>query len=210
MVSGVGTSGVGDVDPFHRHGPPPWDGGEGWGPYVEAMRRVQDLVGSTNPPAETMALAMAQLESLADLLEPWRCTEAEMIAGRRHDLPGRGNPFLPPFVVDEQDADSVRGRVTFTDHHLGGNAAAHGGALSLMFDEVMGWLANSSGRPIARTAYLHIDYRSITPLGTAVTFEARIEREEGRKCFARATLDDGARRLADVECLFVTLLPGQR
>ncbi len=204
------VSGVGDVDPFHRQGPPAWDGSEVWGPYVGAIRKVQDLAASTNPPAETLALAVEQLESLADLLRPWRCAEAEMIAGRRHDLPGRGNPFFPPFVIDQQDADSVRGRVTFTDHHLGGNTAAHGGALSLMFDEVMGWLANSGGRPIARTAYLHIDYRSIAPLDSEVTFEARIERTEGRKCFARATLDDGDRRLADVECLFVTLLPGQQ
>jgi acyl-coenzyme A thioesterase PaaI-like protein len=103
----------------------------------------------------------------------------------------------------------VSGRVTFSDFHLGGNAAAHGGALSLMFDEILGWLANSGGRPIARTAYLHIDYRNVTPLHTELVLEGRIDRQEGRKCFASGKLLDGDAVVVDVECLFVVLLPGQ-
>lgn len=204
------VSGVGDIDPFHRHGPIGWDGGSEWEHYVMAVREVQDLCAGSSPPAEVLEQATAQLAAVAELLRPWRCPEAELIAGRRHDLPGRGNPFFPPFVIDEQGHDSVRGHVTFTDHHLGGNAAAHGGALSLMFDEIMGWLANSGGRPIARTAYLHIDYRNITPLDREVTFEARIDREEGRKVYATGVLRDDDTVLVDVECLFVTLRPGQQ
>lgn len=204
------VSGVGEIDPFHRHGPTGWDGGEGWADYVAAVREVQDLCAGTSPPAEVIEQATRRLDELADLLRPWQRPEGELIAGRRHDLPGRGNPFFPPFVVDEQDRDAVRGRVTFSDHHLGGNAAAHGGALSLMFDEVLGWLANSAGRPIARTAYLHIDYRSVAPLGVELTFEARVDREEGRKVFASAVLRDGDTLVAEIECLFVTLRPGQQ
>lgn len=203
------VSGVGEVDPFHRSGPPNWDGGETFGDYVDAMRDVQDLVAGTSPPADVIAEATSQLRSLAALLDPWRRPEGELIAGRRHDLPGRGNPFFPPFVIDEQDVDSVRGRVTFTDHYLGGGAAAHGGALSLMFDELLGWLANSGGRPIARTAYLHIDYRNVTPLDTELTFEGRIDRAEGRKVYATGVLRNGDTVTVEVECLFVVLQPGQ-
>ncbi len=203
------VSGVGDIDPFHRAGPPEWDGGAQFGPYVEAMREVQDLVAGTSPPADVLEQATERLGAIAELLRAHCRPEGELIAGRRHDLPGRGNPFFPPFEIDEQDASSVRGRVTFSDFHLGGGDAAHGGSLSLMFDEVMGWLANSGGRPIARTAYLHIDYRNVTPLRTELHFEATITREEGRKCFAQGRLRDGDTVLVDVECLFVVLQPAQ-
>lgn len=201
------VSGVGDVEPFHRAGPPAWDGGERFGSYIEAMREVQDLVTGTSPPDDVLEQATGQLEAVAELLRGYRRPEGELIAGRRHDLPGRGNPFFPPFEIDAQDGWSVRGRVTFSDFHLGGGDAAHGGSLSLMFDEVMGWLANSGGRPIARTAYLHIDYRNVTPLRTELRFEAEVVREEGRKVVTHGRLLDGDTVLVEVECLFVVLQP---
>jgi hypothetical protein len=73
----------------------------------------------------------------------------------------------------------VVGRVAFGRFYLGGNGAAHGGAIPLVFDEVMGRLANTGGRPPSRTASLHVNYRSITPIERELQLTARFDREEG-------------------------------
>jgi acyl-coenzyme A thioesterase PaaI-like protein len=196
-------------DPFRPRPPLAWDGGNGFGPLIDAMRGLQDVVGGTNPPAEVIRDVAADLERIARVLRPWECSEAELIAGRRPDLPGRGHPFLPPFVVDDENDRMVRGSVRFTQFHLGGNGAVHGGAVPLLFDEVLGRLSNSAGRPVARTAYLHVNYRRITPVNATLQVDATIEREEGRKRFVTGRLTDGETLLADAEGLFVRLLPGQ-
>jgi acyl-coenzyme A thioesterase PaaI-like protein len=117
--------------------------------------------------------------------------------------------LLLPFVADEQDETSITGRVVFDRFYLGGNGAAHGGALPLLFDEVLGMLGNSAGRTRARTAYLHVNYRAITPVDRELVLRAAIEREDGRKRFVTSTLHDGDRLVADAEGLFVELRPGQ-
>ncbi|APB01194.1 hypothetical protein NS506_07169 [Nocardia seriolae] len=61
-----------------------------------------------------------------------------------------------------------------------------------------------------RTAFLHVDYRSITPLNTELKVHGWVERQEGRKVFVRATLHDGDRLCAEAHGLFVLLKPGQQ
>lgn len=200
---------IGGRDPFRPPRPPTWDGGPEFGTLVESLRRVQDLVGGTNPPVERLRQARERLDELAELLEPFQCEEIDLIAGRRIDLPSRGHPLLPPFVFDEQDGQIERGRVRFTQFYLGGNGAAHGGTLPLFFDDVLGRLSNAGGRSIARTAYLHVNYRAVTPVDRELSFEATFDREEGRKRFVSGRLYDEDTLLADAEGLFVTLLPGQ-
>ena len=98
--------------------------------------------------------------------------------GRRVELPGRGHPLLPPFLVDHQDASSITGRVTLGRFYLGRYGAAHGGVIPLLFDDVLGRLSNTSGA-LSRTAYLKVDYRRITPIGPELRVEATVDREEG-------------------------------
>ena len=64
-------------------------------------------------------------------------------------------------------------------------------------------------RPPARTAYLHVNYRNITPIERELQLTARFDREEGRKRFLSGELRDGDTLCADVEGLFVALRPGQ-
>jgi hypothetical protein len=70
-------------------------------------------------------------------------------------------------------------------------------------------LGNSGGRTRARTAYLHVNYRAITPVDHELVLRAAIGREEDRKRFVTGTLHDGERLVADAEGLFVELRPGQ-
>jgi acyl-coenzyme A thioesterase PaaI-like protein len=112
-------------------------------------------------------------------------------------------------VVDEATESLVRGRVVFRPFYLGGNGAAHGGTVPLLFDEVVGRLASAGGPRPARTAYLTVNYRAITPIGVELQLEATVDRREGRKRFASGRLYDGDRLIADCDALFVELRPGQ-
>lgn len=196
--------------------PDPWQneaastpGGASFAALIATLREVQDLVNGSAPPEEEMVAATASLRSVVGVLEPWVAPEAVVPAGKRPDLPGRGHSLLPPFVPDEQSDISIRGSVRFTRFYLGGNGAAHGGTIPLLFDDVLGRLGNSGGRPRARTAFLHVNYRRITPIGPLLRIEATIDREEGRKRYASGRLLHGDELLADAEGLFVVLRPGQ-
>jgi acyl-coenzyme A thioesterase PaaI-like protein len=184
-------------------------GGAAFAELLANLQEVQDLVRSTNPPHAVLAQAASRLHETAALLRPHVADETEAIAGKRPDLPGRGNPLLLPLVIEEATRDSVRGRVRFTPYYRGGFDAAHGGTITLLFDEVLGRLANMRDE-VARTAYLHVNYRKISPIGSELRVEAAVDREEGRKRFLSGRLFDAdGTLLADAEGLFVTLLPGQ-
>jgi hypothetical protein len=184
-------------------------GGPDFGRLVAAMRLLQTRLNAASPPDDVVAATAERLEAIAADLAPYEVPEGHGPVGRREDLPGRGNPLLPPVVWEERSAEVARGRVVFSRYYLGGNGAAHGGTIPLLFDEVLGRLANSADRPPARTAYLHVNYRNITPIDRELVIEARYEREEGRKRWSSGRLLDGDLLLADAEGLFVQLLPGQ-
>jgi len=87
----------------------------------------------------------------------------------------------------------VRSTGVFRRFHLGGNGAAHGGTLPLLFDDLFGLIQHAYGHPISRTAFLHIDYRAVTPLNEQLVAEGHVTKVEGRKTFieARLTKQDG-------------------
>ncbi|WP_406233619.1 PaaI family thioesterase [Nocardia sp. NBC_01009] len=184
--------------------------GSNFGPFVEAMRTLQDLAVSVDATDDVFGEALAQARQLIDLLEPYRAPELQGPAGRAVELPGRGSLLLLPWRVAEAGPDGIRMAGEFRRFHLGGNGAAHGGVLPLLFDDLLGMIVHYAGRPISRTAYLHVNYRKITPLETPLTVQGRVDRIEGRKTFITAELlDEQDNVLADCEGLMVELLPWQ-
>lgn len=200
---------VPSVDPFANITIDTARGGEPYARFLELFRTLQDTVVGSNPPETVWDEVSAQVKMAIDLLEPWATPEWQRPAGMRVDLPGRGNPMLVPYIEEEETDGHVRGRVTFRPFHLGGNGAAHGGTLPLLFDDVLGRLANSVGGGIGRTAYLKVNYRKITPIGVELQVDGSVDRVEGRKRWVSARLLDGDTLIADAEGLFVELLPGQ-
>jgi acyl-coenzyme A thioesterase PaaI-like protein len=198
-----------DPDPWRNRNVLTPEQGVGFADLVEALRDVQDVVSEIAPPDDVAFRAAAALRAVVDDLRPHRVPELERFTGRRPDLPGRGSPLLLPLVIEEQGEASVRGRVRFRPFHLGGNGAAHGGTLPLLFDEIVGNLVNRIGGSRARTAYLHVNYRAITPLDVDLRVEASVDRVEGRKRWASGRLYQGDTLLSDAEGLFVELRPGQ-
>jgi acyl-coenzyme A thioesterase PaaI-like protein len=196
-------------DPWHVHSVNSRVGGPEFGRLLQAVRDLQDRFAGALPPADRVAELADRVASLAAELERWQKPERQSAASNRKDLPGRGNPLLPPVISELAPEGEARGRVTFGRYYLGGGGAAHGGTIPLLFDELFGWLTNTTGS-MARTAYLHVDYRKITRLGVEHRVEARLSRTEGRKIWATGRLldPDGA-VTAEAEGLFIVLLPGQ-
>jgi acyl-coenzyme A thioesterase PaaI-like protein len=203
-----------DDDRYDMHGGFPKAGdaapGPSFAPFVEAMRTLQDLTVSVDCPDEVFGQALAQAQQLIDLLEPHRAPEMQGPAGRVPMLPGRGSLLMPPWRTVTAGPTGVTMRGEFRRYHLGGNGAVHGGVLPLLFDDLFGSLVHYAGRPISRTAFLHVNYRQITPLRTPLVVDGTIDRVEGRKTFVSARLrDESETLLAECEGLMVQLLPWQ-
>jgi acyl-coenzyme A thioesterase PaaI-like protein len=165
---------------------------------------------STAPPQDVIEQAAEQAEALAALLEQYRVPEGRSPSGRSIALPGRGSLLMLPWAAQRFGADGVRASGVFRRYHMGGNGAAHGGVLPLLFDDLFGMVTHAAGRPISRTAYLHVNYRKITPIETELFVEGKVDSVDGRKTFVSARLTDAdGTLLADAEALMVVLLPGQ-
>ncbi|CDO09318.1 PaaI family thioesterase [Mycolicibacterium cosmeticum] len=203
------------ADPeYDRHGGFPLfeaaDPGPGFGRFLAAMRRAQDLAVSVNPDSSTWDEAADRVEDLVKLLDPYRAAEGEGPANRVPSLPGAGSLLMPPWHVTKFEAEGVELQVQFSRYHVGGNHAVHGGVLPLLFDSIFGMVIHAAGRPISRTAFLHVDYRRVTPIDTTLTARGWIREAEGRKAFVNAELLDGAGNvLAESNGLMIRLLPGQ-
>jgi acyl-coenzyme A thioesterase PaaI-like protein len=174
------------------------------------MRRAQDLAVCADPDAQTWDEAADRVEHLIELLEPFRAAEGLGPANRVPELPGGGSLLMPPFRISEFTDTGVSLTVQFSRYHVGGNNAVHGGILPLLFDSVFGMVIHATGRPISRTAFLHVDYRNVTPIDVPLTARGWLSSSEGRKAFVNAELTgpDGT-LLAEANGLMVRLLPGQ-
>jgi acyl-coenzyme A thioesterase PaaI-like protein len=176
---------------------------------VDALRKLQDQLTGANPPEPVAARIADAIAALTRELAGYAVDERHQVAGRLTGIPGRGQSMIPAVEITDYSDTHARGHVNFGRFYLGGNGAVHGGAVSLVFDELMGRLANTGRRTPSRTAYLHVNYRNITPIETRLAIEARFESEEGRKRVLSGTIRDGDTLCADAEGLFVALRPGQ-
>lgn len=187
-------------------GRPP--GGPAYGDLLAAARRLLDAVAGADAPDEVTRAATAAVLGACESLECHQVEETAAPADRRPDLPGRGHPGLLPYVEEHSSDLEWHGRVTLTRAHLGGAGAAHGGMIPLLFDAVLGHLATRRGNQFpTRTAYLHVDYRRVTPLGIALTARAWVDSVQGRKIIVRGDLRNGDAVLAEAHGLFITPMP---
>lgn len=202
-----------DPDYDHHGGFPVFESarpGPGFGRFLSAMRRLQDLAVSANPDSRTWDDAADRVESLVAELAPFEAGEGVGPASRVPDLPGAGSLLMPPWTVDRFDPEGVRLHVRFSRYHVGGNHAVHGGVLPLLFDSLFGMVIHAAGRPISRTGFLHVDYRKVTPIDTELHAHGWIREVEGRKAFVNAELrDPDGNLLAEANGLMVRLLAGQ-
>jgi acyl-coenzyme A thioesterase PaaI-like protein len=175
---------------------------------IDRVRDFQDVLASTRPDAEQSRRARAAIELAIEELGSDVVPETEQISGRLLALPGHGQALIPPIHIESADTTQITGSLVLGRFYLGANGAAHGGVVPLVFDEILGGLAGADV-PKRRTAFLHVDYRSITPIGPKLTVRAWVTGQEGRKQFIKGTIHDGDTLCAEAEGLFVELRPGQ-
>jgi hypothetical protein len=126
-----------------------------------------------------------RLEELGEQLEAHRAQQGVAPAGRAPQLPGVGHPLVPPWTLDAYGYDGVVMRGQFSRFH-------------------------AADRPISRTAYLHVDYRKVTPIDEPLVARGRIDRLEEREAFITATMADAdGTVLSEANGLMIKLLPHQ-
>ena len=180
------------------------------GRFMAAMRRLQDIAVSTNPDDALWADTAERIEELCERLEAHRAPEGVAPAGRGPHLPGLGHPLMPPWMLTESGPDGVVMHGHFSRFHVGGNMAVHGGVIPLFFDWHFGMIVSAAGRANSRTAYLHVDYRKITPIDEPLVSRGRIDTIDGRKAFVSATMTDSdGTLLSEASGLMIRLLPHQ-
>lgn len=200
-----------DLDSVDRGGFPRFqvlDEPPGFGRFVASMRRAQDLAVGADAP--DWNAAADRVEELIDYLAPHAKPGGMAPAGRVASLPGAGSVLMPPWRIRTFGPEGVDVGVRYSRYHVGGNNAVHGGMVAMMFDLMCGIIIHSIGRPISRTAFLHVDYRNVTPIDVDLTMRGWASKVEGRKTFVNAELasPDGT-LLAEANGLMVQLLPGQ-
>jgi acyl-coenzyme A thioesterase PaaI-like protein len=178
--------------------------------FTAAVRRLQDLAVSTNPDGDTWSAVTEAIENACAALEPHQVPDGQAPAGRAIKLPGLGHPLIPPWTITSFGEDGVTMEGHFTRYHVGGNMAVHGGVIPLFYAWHFGMIVSAAGRPISRTAYLHVDYRAVTPIDTPLISRGRIDRLDGRKAFVTATMTDaGGTVLSEANGLMIKLSPHQ-
>ena len=185
------------------------DDAAAWGRLVDELRGMHDALASAGLDREAVDALAADARGWRERLEPLAGSELEQVNGRVPSLPVRGHAMLPALQITSAGGGKVDGTVTFGRWFMGGGMAVHGGAVSLLFDEVLGILASIQARSITRTAYLRTDYRALTPIDAELAVSAWIERVEGRKIFVRGELRRGDVVCAQAEALFLRLRPEQ-
>lgn len=183
--------------------------GDAYGELLTSMRAMLDHLGAARLDDATARALTLEVDALRERLADHVVGESEQTFARRADLPARGQTMVPPFVAHEADRDSMRGTVTFGRYFLGRNGAVHGGAITCLFENVMGHLAGTGGRTFGRAAYTHVDFRAITPVGRELELRAWFESEIGRKRVIRAEIRDGEVLCAEAEGLVIELREGQ-
>lgn len=182
------------------------DDSAAYGELIDALRDLQDAVAASAPDRVQASPLTAALRRTADEL---RCAGTDPALRRfgRLDVTGRGQTMCPPLLITHLGAERLRGTLAFTAFHGGFGEHAHGGAVAMVMNEVMGTLANVSPSIVRVAAFVHVNYRSAVPLGAVLQVRADVSELAGRKQTVAASLVNGQRTLADGEGLFLSLPP---
>lgn len=204
-----------------------------------AARRVNRAIANRRPSDETVLAAARQLNDVAARLEAGqprvklddmlsRPHLREIYSGEHFPLPldagdeiefdpfsiagGALHPASVGVTFTKQSDDEVSGISVVDPMFAGPPERTHGGALALIFDELMGALNRMRGHQ-AFTARLEINYRAPTPLNAPLSLRTWVHQIEGRKVTLHATCHaaageaqqppDEAVLCADAEGLFI-------
>lgn len=116
---------------------------------------------------------------------------------------GRTNPLGIGINVTRQ-GDSAVAVTTLGPAFEGAPGRAHGGVISAILDETMGYVLPIIGE-IAYTANLTIDYIAPAPLGVEITVAAHLRDRADRKLWIEAVGESGGSVFVRAEALFLAV-----
>lgn len=188
-------------------GPPELE--EAYDAMIGEVRGMLDALAGASFDVEAANRLRMQVAHLAAGMRAHQLDERDRLWGHWWDRPGRGQAMVPKIYDELTGPEETSAKVVFGRFHVGENMAAHGGAVATLFDDLLGWLLVRLNLPPARTAYIHTNFRSVTPVGVELAVRGWIDRLDGRKRFVRGELRHGDTVCADVDGLWVELRPGQ-
>lgn len=106
---------------------------------------------------------------------------------------------------DSDEVDVIIAFIQFGNKVDGHPGVVHGGILSLMFDDSLGFAYEALGVEMAFTANLTVDFRKPVLSGTKVRVAAQLENREGRKLYwkAQMTSMDQSTLYAEASSLYI-------
>ena len=111
------------------------------------------------------------------------------------------NAIAPP-VVFTFDGERMSGHGTLPAPFTGPPGTVHGGVVAMVLDELLGAVNACLGLG-AYTGTLTVRYERPTPIGEELTFDAWVDRTEGRKVFTLGTISAGDVVTARAEGVFI-------
>jgi acyl-coenzyme A thioesterase PaaI-like protein len=169
---------------------------------LDTLRRVQDRLSDASDSPDLDDWTARVLTEVLDRHGPPPQRPSPRERGLVGTPVGSDQLLVPPIHVIEMSPTMVRGRVRFT-RVLVGRDAAHGGAIALLFDDVLGRLVDTTSTE-ARTAYLRVDFRNLTPVDEDLEFLGTVLTTEGRKVHLRMELSREGTLLAEGDGLWIT------
>ena len=161
-----------------------------------AARRLATLLVTSACPADELSTVADELGRLAERLTPWSvgsryalpvsCNDSSSLYMETHPLLGQASPMAPPLVSEPSGNGSVVTGV-FDARYEGPPGLVHAGMVTFGFEFALGVAAASSGSR-AFSVSTTIRYRKPLRVGSAVRFEAEIDRIDGRKVFTKGAL----------------------
>src|ERR1700722_9898281 len=126
---------------------------------VAGLRTLQGQLTGSNPPEQVASRIADTISALTRELAGYAVDERHQVAGRLTGIPGRGQCMTPAVEITEYSDTHARGYVSFGRFYLGGNGAVHGGAIPLVFDELLGRLPDTGAPAPTPTAHPPPHYR---------------------------------------------------
>jgi len=195
-----------------------------------ALRDINHaLVGKNIPPQKTSEYA-AKLEQLATefaaLSSAKRPRNFGVVSERSESSVGSGYEYgagnslsyrpvsgncnaVSPQMQYFQLANELIGKVTFGSAYEGPPSLVHGGYIAACMDEMFGIaVSHSDIKEPCMTGTMKVIYRAPVPLEQQITYISWIEKEEGRKVFAKCTVHDAKGNLCcEGEAIFLKIDP---
>ncbi|MEE2031292.1 PaaI family thioesterase [Rhodococcus chondri] len=179
---------------------------------ARAVRRLTSAILSARAHGAVDPDLAAEISELADLLDAEAVDAVDCISGKvgthdgaleRSPVSGPKNPVAIPLRFELDDDGNASAPAEFPAQYQGPAGFVHGGVSGLILDVAMAVANSGSNRP-GMTAEMTLRYLRPVPLHREVTVRGRHLRADGRKMWARGTIEVDGEEAVVCDGLFIS------